>query len=195
VSGWMTMAMKSAELADLNVPEEAYDKIRYWLDLSQVSDAQPYLYRYNPYAPDTDQQRHGRKPTRAITGVGLLMRLYTGWRRDDPKMILGARTLAQNPPQIGTSTTPRRDTYYWYYATQVMYHMGGEYWEDWNSELHPLLAKTQLKDGKLMGSWNPQMPVPDRWGAHGGRLYVTALNLLSLEVFYRHLPIYEDSKK
>jgi len=37
--------------------------------------------------------------------------------------------------------------------------------------------------------------VPDRWGPHGGRLYVTTLNLLSLEVFYRHLPLYEDTAR
>ena len=29
----------------------------------------------------------------------------------------------------------------------------------------------------------------------GGRMYVTTLNLLSLEVYYRHLPIYEDTAK
>ena len=77
VSGWMTMALKSGELADLSVPDSTYRKITHWLDLAQASDAQPYLFRYNPYAPDTERQRHGRKPTRAITAVGLLMRMYT----------------------------------------------------------------------------------------------------------------------
>ena len=130
-----------------------------------------------------------------MTAVGLLMRLYTGWRRDDPNMILGARTLAQNVPEMGTSRRPRRDTYYWYYTTQVMYHMGGDYWESWNQKLHPLLANTQLATGELSGSWNPLSPVPDRWGSHAGRIYVTSMNLLSLEVYYRHLPIYEESSK
>lgn len=195
VSGWMTMALKSAELAELDVPSSAYDKIRHWLDLAKASDTQPFLFRYNPYAPDTPAQRHGRRPTRTITAVGLLMRQYTGWRRDDANMVLGARTLAQNRPEIGTSARPRRDTYYWYYATQVMFHMGGDYWVNWNQTLHPLLTSSQVKDGPLSGSWNPQLPVPDRWGAHGGRLYVTTMNLLSLEVFYRHLPLYEETLK
>ena len=43
----------------------------------------------------------------------------------------------------------------------------------------------------MAGSWDPLQPVPDRWGAHAGRLYVTALNLLSLEVRFRHMPINE----
>lgn len=195
VSGWMTMALKSAELAELRVPESVYENIEHWLDLAQVSDEQAYLYRYNPYAPDTDRQRHGRRPTRAITAVGLLMRLYSGWTRTDPRMILGAKTLAQNPPELGTSSRPRRDTYYWYYATQVMFHMGGDYWSTWNQALHPMLSQSQIKDGPFSGSWNPQTPIPDRWGSYGGRLYVTTMNLLSLEVFYRHLPLYEETSK
>jgi hypothetical protein len=195
VSGWMMMALKSGELAGLHVSKKTYDKFLDWMAVAQVSDTQSHLFRYNPYAPDTDQQRHGRRPTRAMTAVGLLLRLYTGWRRENPHMINGARVLTQNLPEMGTSRRPRRDTYYWYYATQVMYHMGGDYWEQWNRKLHPLLTDTQVKQGPLSGSWNPRTPVPDRWAAHGGRLYVTTMNLLSLEVFYRHLPIYEETAK
>jgi hypothetical protein len=32
----------------------------------------------------------------------------------------------------------------------------------------------------------------DRWGADGGRLYVTCLSLYVLEVYYRHLPLYRS---
>jgi hypothetical protein len=35
--------------------------------------------------------------------------------------------------------------------------------------------------------------VPDRGGPTAGRLYVTTMNLLSLEVRYRYLPIYDSS--
>jgi hypothetical protein len=105
-------------------------------------------------------------------------------------MTSGADLLLANPPVMGTSSDPRRDTYYWYYATQVMFHMGDQYWEQWNRRLHPLLVDTQIQQGPLAGSWHPHTPVPDRWAAHGGRLYVTTMNLLSLEVYYRHLPIY-----
>jgi hypothetical protein len=33
------------------------------------------------------------------------------------------------------------------------------------------------------------------WAKYGGRLYVTTLNLLSLEVNYRHLPLYDATAK
>jgi hypothetical protein len=110
-------------------------------------------------------------------------------------MIRGAEYLRQRLPDIGSANAPRRDTYYWYYATQVMFHMGGQHWREWNRQLHPLLVGAQLREGPLAGSWDPQKPVPDRWGPFAGRLYVTTMNLLSLEVTYRHLPLYEDTAK
>jgi len=195
VTGWMMMALKSGELAGLEVPEAPYVKIRQWLDKSQASQRQRHLYRYNPLAPDTIEQRHGREPSKTMTAVGLLMRLYLGWRRDNPNMVSGAEYLAENLPSLGTHRQPQRDTYYWYYATQVMFHMGGDYWKAWNDRLHPLLTQTQIKDGPLAGSWDPRGPIPDRWAPHAGRLYVTTMNILSLEVYYRHLPLYEDTLK
>jgi hypothetical protein len=203
VTGWMMMALKSGELAGLKVPNSTYQQIDKWLDRAQASKREPHLYRYNPYAPDTPTQRHGREPSKTMTSVGLLMRLYTGWRRDDSRMQRGADYLARNLPAMGTKDNPQRDTYYWYYATQVMFHMGGDYWKQWNDRLHPLLINSQVQSGPLMGSWNPlsypagtrDVPIYDRWGLHAGRIYVTTMNLLSLEVHYRHLPLYEDTAK
>ncbi len=195
VSGWMVMAMRSGELANLEVPSSAWNLVDRWLDMAQVSDNRRELYRYNPLARNNLSQGHGRRPTRTMTAVGLLMRMYTGWRRNNSNMVLGAEYLRANVPEIGSAREPQRDTYYWYYATQVMFHMRGDYWEAWNRRLHPLLTSSQVQTGPLAGSWDPQLPIPDRWAEHGGRLYVTTLNLLSLEVYYRHLPIYEDTAR
>jgi hypothetical protein len=192
VTGWMVMALKSGELAGLAVPAVVYPRVEQWMELAQGSSEQPYVFRYNPFAPDTEAQRHGRRPTRAMTAVGLLLRLYLGWRRDDESLLRGGNILLEHLPAMGTASQPRRDTYYWYYATQVMFQLGGSYWQRWHDRLHPLLVETQVTGGPLSGSWDPQRPVPDRWGAHAGRLYVTTMNLLSLEVYYRHLPLYED---
>jgi hypothetical protein len=195
VSGWMMMALKSGELANLTVPKETYTGIEKWLANAQKSSAEPHEFRYNPYAPDTLEQRHGRVPSKTMTSVGLLMRLYSGAKRDSKLMRDGADFLMKNLPAIGTPREPLRDTYYWYYGTQVMYHMGGDYWKAWNEKLHPILVNSQIKQGPLAGSWQPRGPVPDRWSAHAGRLYVTTMNILSLEVYYRHLPLYEDTAK
>ena len=192
VSGWMMMALKSGELSGLDVPERTYQGIDRWLDLAQ-SPERPDRYRYNPFAPDTPTQRHGRLPTPTMTSVGMLMRMYSGWRREKADMQSAADYLLSAHPRMGTAVSPKRDAYYWYYATQVMFHMGGKYWEGWNRHLNPLLLESQILHGPHTGSWDPKRPVPDRWSAHGGRLYVTTMNLLNLEVFYRHLPIYEET--
>ena len=192
VTGWMMMALKSGQLSGLEVPEKTYQGIQRWLGLSQVPQ-QPDRYRYNPFAPDTPTQRHGRMATPTMTAVGMLMRMYSGWRRDNESMKSAAEYLLQYPPQIGSVQSPQKDTYYWYYATQVMFHMGGDYWDRWNQALNPILIQSQVKEGVNAGSWDPAGAIPDRWSAHAGRLYVTTMNLLNLEVYYRHLPIYEET--
>jgi hypothetical protein len=192
VTGWMMMALKSGQLSGLSVPEETYQGIQHWLGLAQSPD-RPDRYRYNPFAPDTPTQRHGRVPTPTMTAVGMLMRMYMGWRRENETMQSAADYLLTYPPQMGTEESPQRDAYYWYYATQVMFHMGDNHWDQWNRYLNPMLLESQVADGFQAGSWDPVQPVPDRWSMHAGRLYVTTMNLLNLEVYYRHLPIYEDT--
>lgn len=183
--------IKNAELSGLDVPAECYQGISKWLQGSQASEREKFLYRYNWQAADNPATRHGRVPTPVMTSVGLLMRLYLGWKRDNPDMVQGADWLLKSPPAEGTMLNPQRDTYYWYYATQVMFHMGGDRWKAWYGNLYPMLVRSQVSDGKYAGSWEPNGRIPDAWGRFGGRLYVTTLNLLSLEVYYRHLPIYE----
>ena len=191
VTGWCMMALKSAELSGLDVPKESYVRIEKWLNGSQASEREKFLYRYNWQAPDTPTTRHGRVPTPVMTSVGLLMRLYLGWRRDNANMTQGADWLLQRLPAEGTAENPQRDTYYWYYSTQVLFHMGGNRWKTWYGSLYPMLIRSQLQSGEFDGSWEPNGQIPDAWGRFGGRLYVTTLNLLSLEVYYRHLPIYD----
>jgi hypothetical protein len=192
VTGWFMMAFKSGQLAGLEVPSETFDRIKMFLDRSQSPDANAeHLYRYNPYASNTIKQRHGLKPTAVMTSVGLLMRLYFGWSRDKESMQEGAAYLLDFPPRNGTRENSLRDTYYWYYATQVIFHMGGDYWERWHDRLYPILIDSQVTTGANAGSWDPMNPTPDLWARYGGRLYVTTMNILSLEVSYRHLPLYD----
>lgn len=195
VTGWYMMALQSGRLAGLNVPASTFDSIQSFVSRAAVSKEEPHLFRYNPFAPDTVEQRHGLQPTAVTTSVGLLIRLYMGWQRNDKEMIDGATYLLIHSPQNGTKEQSRRDTYYWYYATQVIFHMGGDYWKRWHDTLNPMLIKEQVREGRYAGSWEPMSPVPDLWANYGGRLYVTTMNLLSLEVSYRHLPLYEATAK
>ncbi len=195
VTGWMVMALQSARLSGLDVDPKTLAGVESWLGTARDPVSQ-HLFRYNPNAVDdeTTIRSHGRKPTPCMTSVGLLMRLYLGWNREDERLVAGADYLMQHLPSDATAES--RDTYYWYYATQVIRHVGGERWEKWFDALHPLLIRTQIRSGDMAGSWHPYEPVPDSWGRKGGgRLYVTTMNLLSLEVDYRLLPLYDETVK
>lgn len=192
VTGWMMMALKSGDLAGLYVSQRTYDGIRNWLSQARVPGS-PHLFRYNPYAANTISQSHGRTANPTMTAVGLLMHLYFGSTRDDQFVKDGTDYILEKLPSESTSVL--RDTYYWYYATQVLRHMDGERWEIWSQKLIPLLRSTQIKNGEMAGSWHPLEPVPDIWGQQAGRLYQTTMNLLSLEVDYRLLRLYDDTVK
>jgi len=179
VSGWQLMALKSGEMAGLNVPASAYANVAKWLD-SVESKTAVGQFSYHPSSP----------PGLAMTAEGLLMRQYLGAKRDDPQLIAGANFLRTRLPDFG-----QRDSYYWYYATQVMFHMQGEYWNEWNAGLRDLLTSTQSKTGPMSGSWDPARPTPEKWANGGGRHYLTCVNLLMLEVYYRHLPLYLELEK
>lgn len=191
VSGWMLMALHSGRLAGFDVDPDTLEGVRRWLDMA-VDARQPHQFRYNPQGEDTArfQRSLGRIPTPCMTAVGLLMHLYMEQDTSDPRLAAGAGYLLQHLPD--DSTPESRDTYYWYYATQLLKHQGGPAWQTWYQALHPQLVNTQIKQGELAGSWHPLEPVPDKWGAHGGRIYVTTMNLLSLEVEYRLLPLYDE---
>jgi hypothetical protein len=193
VTGWQTTAIKTGELVGLKVPKRCYDRATHWLDSAEVEPGDASRYVYNALKRDSQQGRDRSRPV--MTSVALLVRMYLGTKRDDEALLRGADFIKDNLPQDTDEIS--RDTYYWYYATQVMFQLRdvGDYWKSWSERLHPLLVNTQVKTGDLAGSWDPRGPVPDRWGTYGGRVYVTTMNLLSLEVSYRYLHIYEVQPK
>lgn len=172
VTGWMVMALQSARMAGLEVPSPVFDEISKFLDTVSREGGSQYAYN----------AQQGAKL--ALTAEGLLCRQYLGWRRDDPRLVRGVEYMLANLPSWN-----ERNVYYWYYATQVVHHMEGPAWRMWNEEMREMLPKNQEKRGREKGSWDPN---GDRWGPYGGRLYVTCLSIYILEVYYRHLPLYQS---
>jgi hypothetical protein len=115
-----------------------------------------------------------------------LMSQYLGSRRDDPVVVNGIEYLLTRKPDIRD-----RNVYYWYYATQVMHNCPGPQWDAWNRHTRQLLIETQETKGCAAGSWDPEQPDSDMWGIQGGRLMMTSLSALTLEVYYRYLPLYK----
>jgi hypothetical protein len=164
------MALQSGLMAGLEVQSPTLDAVSKYLDMA-TPDGSFYSYQVN------------EEPTLPMTAEGLLCRQYLGWERDDPRLRAGVELLLENPV-----TYEDENVYYWYYATQVLHHMGGDEWDQWNNVMRQRVPERQTTDGPERGSWEP---ANDRWGHHGGRLYTTCLSIYLLEVYYRHLPIYK----
>jgi len=172
VVGWQMMALKTGQLAYLRVPPETFDKAGLFLN-SVTPDGAKYSY----------QPRGGT--TRTMTAEALLCRQYLGWPRGHEGLKKGVDFLLEegNLPRANDA-----DIYYWYYGSQVLHHYGGEEWEIWNDRMKSVLLATQEKNGHSAGSWSPRGKFADA----GGRIYMTALAICTLEVYYRHLGIYSQ---
>jgi len=184
VSGWMLVALRAGDLAGVKTDPAALGGVRTLLTAS-ASPSDPTRFAYNARKAD---QRRTDLSVACMTAVGTLMRLHTGTAADDPGVEASARVLIGFPPVYGTPSQRIRDSYLWYYASQVLVHTGGDDWQAWYASLADTLERSQCRDGPLAGSWDAMGEVPDRWGEYGGRLYVTTLHLLALEVPWRHLP-------
>ena len=180
VTGWYMMALKSAEMAGMDVPPEAFERIEGFLDLVATQEGRRYGYRRENLLRDASPV------TAAVSAEGLLCRQYLGWAQNDPRIIAGLEAImAEKPLDFGGD----KDVYAWYYITQVAHHTQGRPWARWNASVRAELPSRQLSTGKERGSWDPAL---DRWGSIGGRLFVTCFSTWMLEVYYRHLPLYGE---
>ena len=171
--GWQIMALKSGNMAALQINPLTIKKASQFLDSVQA-DSEGATYNYDLVEDPTVN------PTRSA--IGLLCRMYLGWKKDHPGLQRGALELAK----LG----PTADLYFDYYATQVLHHMEGETWIAWNNQMKALLLETQSSQGHEVGSWYDGVSAGGQGAPNGGRLYCTAMATLILEVYYRHLPIY-----
>jgi len=166
VTGWQLMALKSGQMAGLSVPTPTIFLAKRFLDSVQSDYGSQYGYM-DP------------RPRETTTAVGLLLRMYTGWPRSHPELGRGVRHLSEWGPS-------EDNMYYNYYATQVMRHFGGPTWKAWNEKMREHLIETQSRQGLENGSWY----FSGGHGEKGGRLYNTAMAVMTLEVYYRYMPLY-----
>ena len=171
VTGWQMMALKSGQLAGFAIDNGVVAGAR-----SFLRDVVSFEYetRYN-YV-------RGSSESPATDAIGLLCRLYLDWRADNDSLLKGAARLSGFGPNFN-------NPYYNYYAAQLMNNVGGAMWRKWNEETRDQLAASQILDGHERGSWFPENP--DGHCQTGGRLYATSLNCMVLEVYYRHMPLYQ----
>ena len=162
------MALKSGHMAYLQVSPNTVAGAIKFLNTVQSDGGARYGYAEPGVKAST-------------SAIGLLCRMYLGWKKDHPGLKRGAKYISD----LGPSKT---DHYYNYYATQIMHHYGDEYWPKWNNVMRDQLVNSQEQSGHMAGSWD--VPGSGHANEKGGRIYVTSMATMILEVYYRHMPIY-----
>lgn len=184
VTGWALLALHTARMAGIEVALEDLQRTSGFLD--SVQEKYGARYKFEPL--NTAQY-----VTPPLTAEGILCRQCLGWPRDYPPQIdaVGYLLSSDFRPQW---TAGKRNVYSWFFIAQVLHNRGGDEWRNWYLPTRDLIVKHQEKNGKLRGSWHPTRPegAREEYGEKAGRLYITAMCLLTLETPQRHAPIYAD---
>lgn len=185
VTGWGMQLLKSAESAELDVPQEAHQGILSWYDFATES-----TYHYTGYR---DSRRakvvicHRNEPYvdhPTLSAIAGLTRMAL--KGKSSPHVRGAVELCLADLPEWDARDLKVDFYYWYYATYLMFFFdgpSGPSWKRWHDKLKPALLSRQNKTKKdcRYGSWEPV----DRWSSEGGRVYTTATGALILEAYFR----------
>jgi hypothetical protein len=200
VTGWCVMALKSAELSGLKFNHEAYAGVKAWLErmtntktgvvgYQGPGDAGSFITGVN--------DKWLNHP--AMTAVGLLCKIFVD-KKQTPDMKTAVALIVKDLPTYDEEHKTI-DFYYWYYAALALFQYdapNGAGWQAFNVSMKKALVPFQAgyrNTGKVTctdGSWNPAV---DKWGAPGGRVYATAINVLTLEVYYRYANVFGTKKE
>jgi len=167
VTAWQLAALKSAALAGAAVPSPTIDAVCRFLDRVQVRQGEGYGYL-------------GPQDRSCTSAIGLVCRIYTAWPEE--------ATLDRGLDRLARPGPPPEAVYQNFYLAQALLLRNHPAWGRWNARNRDQLVARQARFGHEAGSWT----FTDSDTAPGGRLGHTALAILTLEVYYRLLPIYGE---
>ncbi|MCP5065354.1 MAG: terpene cyclase/mutase family protein [bacterium] len=199
VTAWMTTVLKSASLinanerrrgrqAPLRIDETALDGVRNWLD--KMTDPRTGRVGYITRGSGSARQREvvDRFPNDnvyAMTAAGIYMRILMGEHPAKSELLKKGAELVRTHPPLWKPNTGHMDMYYWYYGALAMHQLGGAYYKAWKPGIYEQIEKARRLDTdycQYKGSWDPVGP----WGSDGGRVYSTALMVLTIQTVHRY---------
>lgn len=167
VTGWVVLALKSAEHAGVRVSPENFAVVRRYLDkVTREDGATGYTDSSNP--DDT------------MTATGLFLRIMLG----EPPTTRRNRAAARLVARLRDFDDQDFGLYGIYYAGLAMYQVGGPLWEEWNPAVRDKLVQGMTRArGCESGSWRPV-------GHTSDLLLSTTFATLTLQTYYRYLPVH-----
>ena len=165
LSGWNALALRAAQDVGVKVPADAIARAADYVERCYSKEAKAFAYQPSgPVRPGAN-------------GTGVLC-LYLLDRADRPAVRDALKYLVENAAAGGTEY----EYYAVYYATHAAFQVGDETWSAVSKVTLDRLIKSQKSDG----GWPADPP-----RAEPGRVYRTAMAVLTLTVPYRLLPIYQ----
>lgn len=190
VTVWQIMALRSGYQAFLRIGPETRDKAAAFLE-HLLDDAGGCSGKVNS-AADSDLALVAR----------LVSRRYLDWeeggtpaasdggqlRPVSPAELLARPALQEMLERLSRLGPSNKDAVYNFHVTLLLQNLGDSAWDTWNRQMRGQLVDSQVKSGDEAGSW---WQPDDVRAALAGRLLQTALNAMILEVYYRHLPLFQ----
>jgi hypothetical protein len=164
MSAWNALALRAAANVGVDVPRERAQRAVAFILKCYRADQSGFAYQ------------PGQDATEAMTAVGVLS-LHLLDAGDRPELATATPQLAIKLPNEQT----RYPYYAMYYATQAAFQAGEPVWPIvWRSTMDRLLAQQVQPDGGWPVSHTSDEP---------GRVYATAMAVLTLSTPYRLLPV------
>lgn len=166
ITVWQVMALRSAKNAGIDVPVEAIDAAVEYIRGCYSEHHGGFCYE------------PGRAPDYAMVAAGMLSMQVCG--QYDADEVEGAAKWLEN-----RDLNHRHHWFYYgtYYYAQGMYQRGGLSADLARNRVENILLRNQSDEGFWVGAGGQERSA--------GRVYTTALAILSLSVKYHYLPIYQ----
>lgn len=175
VSAWQIMALWIAKTCGLKMPAGTLEKADRFLESLRAEGG--VMYR----------ETAAKEASDAATAMGLLCRLYLPAKagKNPPATDDGGRR--GGIEWLGKMGPSENDAIANLFATIFMRDDRGPAWDDWNRKMRRQLIESQAKEGDAAGSW---WNAKDIQADNGGRLFQTAVNAVTVEVYYARLPLF-----
>lgn len=185
VTVWQVMALESARVGGLRVPDRAFDDARTFLLNAYDQSKGVVLYNHAPARLESAYATLPGSTPAGLFGLSLLGEDITDDEYD--RAVVWVLDKAPDGYREGDSDAfvhrAQGNLYFWYYGSLALFRLGGDPWERWNRKLQDTLLPAQAPDG----SWEPISVYAKFAGdTDADRSYSTAMCVLTLEVYYRY---------
>jgi hypothetical protein len=185
ITSWQVMALESARLGGIAVPDAAFENAKRFLLAAWDEELGAFRYSHDPSRLSSNWPTLPASTPAAMFALSLLGEDLASARYDDARQYVLTRATPQYRYRGDDAFVLRGqgNVYFSYYATLAMFRAGGGAWSEWNASLQPLFLESQRADG----AWGPLSSYADYAGDdERDAAYSTAMAVLCLEVYYRY---------